>query len=73
MIRYGCHSDSTGNRPRGGYRRQYVQTGWKYVGGTRQPVMEWVEKEWLPIQCGHIEQTGKGSDPLCAGCANRGF
>lgn len=73
MTRYGCHSENLGTRPRGGYWRAYVQTGWKYHGQTREPVMKWIEKEWLPIKCGHIEQPGKGPDPLCAGCANREF
>lgn len=73
MTRYGCHSDATGARPRGGMRVMHVQTDWKYVGDTRQPVMEWRETWWLDMKCGHVEQVGKGSDPLCAGCKNRGF
>lgn len=73
MTRYGCHSDTVGPGPRGRDRQTHAQDGYEYSGSTRYPVIVEVRKSWIPMNCGHIAQAGKGSDPLCAGCENTGF
>lgn len=77
MMTYGCHSSKVGPQSRGEPTTVSMQDGWRYLtrGGivTREPVMRDVTTKWLPIKCGHLKQSGRGSDPLCAGCVNRGF
>lgn len=70
MTRYGCHSETSGPGPRSAAQTLSVQDGWTPDG---RRVMRTYRPTWLPIKCGHIAQAGKGSDPLCAGCENRGF
>jgi len=69
-YRYGCHSDKLGDMPRGRTVTWALQDGW--TSDDRRNMVHGAT-EWLPRKCGHIPQQGKGSDPYCAGCANKGF
>lgn len=75
MKQYGCHSDNTTTAPRGTAVPLIVQDGYAPgpAPGTRVQRTKSVMPVWLDIKCGHIPQQGMGSDPLCAGCVNRGF
>lgn len=68
MIKYGCNTQDRG--PRGKTTLALAQDGWTVVRNVRQPVMVEVETEWLPMQCGKLQQAGMGRDKMCAGCEN---
>ena len=64
--RYGCHSDQTGPKPRGGLGPPLtVQTGWT-DDGRRETVI--VQTPWLDKPCGHNFRV---TDPCCTGCHQR--
>lgn len=60
-FRYGCHSQATGETPRG-CTTGYAAHPWSARGG------EYVETEWLEMGCGH---STRAEDGACGGCWNR--
>lgn len=73
----GCHSSIVGDEPRGRTTTLSMPNGWRYInrGGVivREQMVVDITTEWKPMPCGALKQAGRGSDPGCAGCENRGF
>lgn len=75
-FRYGCHSQVTGNAPRGRtthheFPAQVVDYDEKDVpeGFVRLQIAAHTTTEWLPMRCGH---STRAADRACEGCSNRG-
>ena len=70
---YGCHSDHTGDEPRGGETAMFAPSGYYTECTERGAILRHqkvvpIRTQWLPMACGHSLRI---TDPSCTGCANR--